>query len=105
MKEPRTKINLTLQATLLSAADNKYLVTSVGDNRENSNDSRVWGPIPYRHVVGKMVRRLNKRTVVKQIKAISLKVLRSPSRCVNEKCIVNGTWRISLNDSIHRLYN
>ena len=32
MKEPRTKINLTLQATLLSAADNKYLVTSVGDN-------------------------------------------------------------------------
>lgn len=33
----------------------------LGDNRENSNDSRVWGPIPYRHVVGKMVRRLNKK--------------------------------------------
>lgn len=41
----------TLPNTTIELGKNEYYV--VGDNRENSNDSRVWGACPKKDIIGK----------------------------------------------------
>jgi len=47
-----TKKNLALRSSKeVTLPEDSYYV--LGDNRDNSNDSRIWGPLPRHFIYGK----------------------------------------------------
>jgi signal peptidase I len=48
--------DLSFENTSETLGDNEYY--AMGDNRSNSLDSRIWGPLPKRNIVGRVLVRL-----------------------------------------------
>jgi len=55
LEEPYTQ-GLTIKDMSRNLGDNEYFV--LGDNREASSDSRIWGPVPREDVIGRALFRL-----------------------------------------------